>query len=150
MAQIRTSRSYTRLPDLDVSAFAGEIVAALTSNVYYPQPPVPTPDLASLKTAFDDALVAAASGGTLQTALKEAARAALIAALNKDASYVDINCNEDMAMLLRSGYEPVSNNRSQVVLKAPVILAAMNGPQSGAVHMRVKGDAHRRAIQGPL
>ncbi len=131
MAQIRTSRAYARWPDLDVSAFAGEVVAALTGNTNFPTPPVTPADLTTLKAAFDDAIVTAASGGPLQTALKDAARAALIAGLNKEASYVDINCNEDMAILLSSGFEPVSTNRSQVVLKAPVVLAAVNGPQSG-------------------
>ena len=35
--------------------------------------------------------------------------------LNKDASYVDINCDEDLTILLSSGYQQVSTNRAQVV-----------------------------------
>ena len=136
MPQIRTSRSYCRLPDLDVSKFAGEVVTGLTGNTDLPDPPVkPTPELATLKKTFDDAIVAAADGGTLLTAQKDAARAALVTALNKDASYVDINCDEDLTILLSSGFQPVNTNRAQVVLDPPAIVEASYG-QAGEIKLR--------------
>ena len=150
MGKVRTGRSYTKLPDLDVSAFAGGVIAGLTGNASFPKPPVAPADLGTLKSAFDEAIIAAAEGGTLQTAQKDAARAALITALNKDAAFVDINCNEELATLLSSGYEPVNSNHTRVTLEAPVIISAMNGPQSGEIKLRVKGDPHRRAIQGRI
>jgi len=55
-----------------------------------------------------------------------------VAALNKDASYVDINCDEDLTILLSSGFQPVSTNRSQTVLDAPVVLGANYG-QTGEI-----------------
>src|SRR6266404_7098153 len=122
MPQIRTSRSYGRFPDLDVSAFTGGVITGLTGNTDLDDPPVTPVDLGKLKKTFDDAIVAAADGGTLQTAKKDAARAELVTALNKDASYVDINCDEDLTILLSSGYQPVSTNRAQTVLGAPEIL----------------------------
>ena len=88
-----------------------------------------------------------AGGGTLPTAQKDAARATLIAALNKDASYVDINSDEDLTILLSSGYEPVSTNRAQVVLPPPEVIAATYG-QTGEIKLRVAGDPNRKAIQG--
>src|SRR4051794_30488145 len=107
MPHIRTSRSYGKLPDLGVSAFAGGVIVGLTGNADLAEPPVDPKNLASLKKAFDDAIIAAAEGGTLAMAQKNAARAALITALNKDASYVDINCDADLTILLSSGYEAV-------------------------------------------
>src|SRR4051812_1299151 len=135
MGKVRTSRSYTKLPDVDVSAFAGGVIAGLTGNASFPKPPVSTDALGTLKSAFDDAIIAAAEGGSLQTAQKKAARAALITGLNKDASFVDINCNEELAALLSSGYESVNSNHARVTLDAPVIVTAVNGPQSGEIKL---------------
>src|SRR5215218_3134839 len=54
---------------------------------------VTTAQLTTLKTTFDNAIIKANKGGTLATAQKNAARAAVVDALNKNGSYVDINCN---------------------------------------------------------
>jgi hypothetical protein len=147
MPQIRTNRLYARLPDLDASAFTGGVITGLTDNTDLPDPPVKPAGLATLKKTFDDAIVAAAGGGTLLTAQKDAARAGLITALNKDASYVDINCDEDITILLSSGYQPVSTNRAQVVLDAPIVIGSSYG-QTGEIKLRVTGDPSRKAIQG--
>ena len=149
MPQVKTSRYYTRLPDLDVSKFTGEVITGLTDNTDLPDPPVKPADLTTLKKTFDDAIVAAADGGTLLTAQKDAARAALVTALNKDASYVDINCDEDLTILLSSGFQSVSTNRAQVVLDAPQIIDASYG-QTGEIKLRVTGDPNRKAIQGRI
>jgi len=149
MPQVKTSRYYTRLPDLDVSKFTGEVITGLTDNTDLPDPPVKPADLTTLKKTFDDAIVAAADGGTLLTAQKDAARAALVTALNKDASYVDINCDEDLSILLSSGFQSVSTNRAQVVLDAPQIIDASYG-QTGEIKLRVTGDPNRKAIQGRI
>ena len=71
-------------------------------------------------------------------------------ALNKEASYVDINCSGSLVALRSSGFQEVSTNRARQVLDAPVIVAASNGPQSGQIQVRLKGDSHRRALQGRL
>ena len=150
MPQIRTSRLYTKLPDLDLSSFAGSVITNLTNNPDFPTPPVTLAELGTTKGSFDNAIIAAAEGGTLQTAQKDAARAALITALNKEASYVDINCNENLVTLRSSGFEPVSTNRARQVLAAPVIVAATNGPQAGEIKLRVDGDPNRKGIQGRI
>jgi hypothetical protein len=147
MPQIRTSRYFARLPDLDVSKFAGKVIKGLTGNADLDEPPVTPTQLTALKKTFDDALVAADKGGTFANAQKDAARAAVIAALNKDASYVDITCDEDMTILLSSGFEPVSTNRAQTVLNPPEVVAVDYG-QTGEMRLRVKGDPNRKAIQG--
>ena len=147
MPLIRTSRSYSRLPDLDVSAFTGGVIVGLTGNEDLADPPVKPTALATLKKTFDDAIIAASERGTLATAQKEAARAALISALNKNASYVDINCDEDLTILLSSGYGAVNTNRTQTVLNPPQVTHAEYG-QAGQIRLRVKGDPNRRAVLG--
>src|SRR5436190_3938515 len=124
MPLIRTSRSYGKLPDLGVSSFTGGVIVGLTGNADLADPPVKPTALATLKKTFDDSIIAASEGGTLAMAQKEAARAALVTALNKDASYVDINADEDLTILLSSGFEPVSTNRTQTVLNPPHVVAA--------------------------
>lgn len=149
MPRIRTSRLYGRASDLDLSKAAGKVVTGLTGNPDLNQPPVLPVDLLALKKTFDDSIIKADKGGSLATAQKDAARAALFSAMNKDASYVDINCDEDLTILLSSGYEPVSTNRTQTVLGAPEVIAVEYG-QSGEIKVRVKGDPNRRVIQGRI
>jgi hypothetical protein len=149
MPQIRTSRKYATLSDLDASKATGKVVTGLTNNEKLKTPPVSADELNELKKTFDFAIVAADKGGTFATSKKDAARAALINALNKDASYVDINCDEDIIILRSSGFEPVSTNRAQTVLSAPEILGIDYG-QTGQLRLRVKGDRNRKVIQGRI
>ena len=84
MPQIRTNRLYARLTDLELRACAGSVITNLTDNTTYPTPPVALTDLELIKTNFDSAIIAAGDGRTLQTAQKDAARVALVTALNKE------------------------------------------------------------------
>jgi len=149
MPSIRTSRNFGRMSDLDLSKFTGGVIKGLTGNAELDEPPVNPTDLSKLKKTLDDAIVAAAGGGSLATAQKDAARAALINALSKDASYVDINCDEDVTILMSAGYEAVSTNRTPEVLGAPVVTGAEYG-QAGEIKLRIKGDPNRKAIQGRI
>lgn len=149
MGSIRTSRSYSKLPDAQLSEFSGGTIAGFTGNPDLPTPPVAPAALTTLKTVFDEALVAAAQGGVLNTSAKNAARVSLSAALDKNAGYVDITCDDDLIVLLSSGYQPVSTNRAQVVLAPPVITAVEYG-QSGQLKPRIAGDPNRRAVQGRI
>jgi hypothetical protein len=147
MPLIKTSRSFGRASDLDVSKRAGSVIKGLTGNKDLAEPPVTPTQLATLKKTFDDAVIAADKGGSLATAQKDAARMALVTALNKDASYVDIHCDEDMTIVLSSGFEPVNTNRAQAVLNPPVITGTEYG-QTGQIRLRVGGDRNRKAILG--
>jgi hypothetical protein len=129
MPRYRTNRHFARLSDLDLSGFTGGVIDGLEANPKLPDPPEPTASLEAKKDAFDDGIIAASGGGKMQTALKDADREILLVALNKDASYVDINCGDDLAGLLSSNYDPVDMNRTQELLEPPLILAAFNGPQ---------------------
>lgn len=149
MPSIRTSRAFARASDLDLSKAAGKVVKGLDGNPDYTTPPVPSADLDLLKVDFDEWIIKADNGGTLATAHKDAARATLISAMNKDASFVDIHCDDDLALLLSSGFEAVKTNRAQTVLGAPEVTSARNA-QSGEIQLRVKGDPNRRALQGRI
>ncbi len=101
------------LPDTELDNFSVTVINGLTGNAAYPTPPV---TLANLQTARDDftAKIAAAKvGGPPDTALKNNSRGSLLGMLRKDAAYVQINCNDDMAVLLSSGFLTMSTNRAQ-------------------------------------
>lgn len=125
------------------------MIAHFTGNPAYPTPPVDQAALESLKSAFDDLIVKASRGGTLATARKNTARVLLIDALNKDGSYVDINCDDDLATLLSSDYLAASTNRAQRVLNPPQILAVENR-QSGQLKPRVSADSSTRSFVGRI
>ncbi len=147
MPLIRTSRSYGKLTDPKLLGFFGGTIDGLTSNPDLPTPPVLPAALTPLRTAFDQAIVKAKAGGPVETALKNAARMAVMAALDKNASYVDINCDGDLAILLSSGYQAVSTNRAQTTLAAPVILRVENAG-SGALKVRVEPDSTVKSFMG--
>jgi hypothetical protein len=149
MPSIRTNRKYNKLSDTELSRFVGGTIVGFTGSRTLPDPPAAPPELTLQKAAYDAAIVNAARGGSLATSIKDAARAVMVSSLDKNASYVDINCQEDNAILLSSGYEAVSTNRSRQVLAPPVIVAVQNG-QAGQLRLRVAGDPNRRAIQGRI
>lgn len=128
---------------------SGGTIFGLTGNEDLDKPPVTPADLTIIKTSFDDSIIKANKGGTLATAIKDANRATVVSALDKNASYVDIACDEDATILRSSGYEPVSTNRAQTVLDAPVVIA-VEYAQAGGIKLRVKGDANRKAVQGRI
>ena len=92
-------------------------------------------------------MIKADKGGSLATAMKNAARARLTVGLSKDASYVDIQSDDDLTILLSWGYVPVSTNRAQRVLNAPEILAVENA-QSGQIKLRIKADPDAKSFLG--
>lgn len=147
MPKIRTNRIYNKMSDIGLYKFGTKTAEMLTGNPDFTKPPETPEDLTKKLTTYKDAITAADGGGKLQTAEKDAVRADVITVLDKNASYVDMECNNDRAILLSSGYEPVSTNRARAVLGAPEVVASSYG-QTGEIQLRVKGDRNRRAIQG--
>ena len=147
MGKIRTNRLYSKESDLNVFAFGTNSAEMLTGNAKLPDPPVTPVELTAKLTTFKDAMTAAFGGGKALTAAKDADRAEVIVALDKNASYVDLACNNDLTILLSSGYQPASTNRARTVLAAPEVVASAYG-QTGEIRLRIKGNRNRRAIQG--
>ena len=117
---------FAELPDTHLLAFAFNTTRQLTGNPAYPTLPVPLATLEALASAFQVTLAAAALGGMLQTAEKNEARAALLAAWRQTAAYVQTVAGADLAMLLSSGFVNVSTNRAQQPLTQPAIVVIKN------------------------
>src|SRR5271169_5863733 len=126
MSTIRVSLAFAQSPDADLAAFAENIIESLTGNAAYPAPVVSVANLTTSLTAFNNALAAAAQGGPMQTAAKNAARDALVALLRQEANYVQGVASDDLAKLLSSGFQNINTNRAQSPLDIPGILEIDN------------------------
>ncbi len=123
---LRTDSDSTLVTDAET------IVTSMTNNSAYPSP---SPVLAAITTAINDfstAIAAAANGGTELTAIKNAKRASLCAALRHLASYVHVACSGDMAVLLSSGFPIQKPTRTPAgILPAPATPVLRLGGRSG-------------------
>lgn len=118
----KVSYAFVQLPDAVIGDFTDTIIAALSNNQDFNNPPVPLTMLGTQKTTFLNKLAAMAQGGTVATAEKNAARAVLEESLRKIAAYVQSLAGQDLALLLSSGFQAASTNRTQTPLERPVVL----------------------------
>lgn len=132
--------------DATLNDFTLNIIASLTGNAGFPTPPVTLAELGALQTAYQDALTAAAQGGKQLTAVKNAARAALLTALRKEATYVQGIASQDVAGLLSSGFQANSTNRARTPLIVPAIVGIFN-EASGTLTVRLQPVNNARAYQ---
>jgi hypothetical protein len=124
---VKVSLGFGRFSDTELDNFAQKIIDMLTGNATYPTPPVTTANLQTAKDDFTTKIAAAQAGGPADTAAKNNSRQAILGMLRQEAAYVQINCNNDMALLLTSGFEAQSQARTQVVLEQPQGLMLKNG-----------------------
>jgi hypothetical protein len=125
--QLRVSLGFARLSDKELNTFTLGVKNAMTGNAAYPSPPVALEKLETARADFEQKVAAAAQGGPPQTAAKNNSRQGLLGMLRQLASYVHINCNNDMATLLSSGFQAMSTNRAQTPLERPSSVALKNG-----------------------
>jgi len=109
---IKVSFGFARLSDGDLDNFAQGVIEAITGNATYPTPPVTIVNLQAAKDDFTAKLAASQTGGQADTAAKNNSRQALLGDLRQVASYVQIRCNNDLNLLLTSGFEAQSTNRA--------------------------------------
>lgn len=125
--QIRVSLAFARLPDKELDNFTLGVKDNITGNAAYPTPPVTMVNLETARVDFEQKIAAAAIGGPPDTANKNNSRQTLLGLLRQLAGYVQINCNNDMATLLSSGFLAMSTNRAQTQLDQPIGLVIENG-----------------------
>jgi hypothetical protein len=142
----RVNLGFAGYSDSDLNDFTLNVVASLTGNASYPTPPVTLADLGTLQATFQDAVTAAAQGGKQLTAVKNAARVALVDALRKIATYVQGIASQDVAVLLTSGFQANSTNRVRVPLEVPVILSILN-EFTGTLTLRLQPVTNARMYQ---
>jgi len=123
----KVSLRFAKLADTELDNFAQGVIDAMTGNAIYPSPPVTMADLQAAKDDFTDKMAAAQTGGIADTAAKNNSRQTLLGDLRRVATYVQMNCNDDPALLLGSGFQAQSTNRASVPLEQPQSLGLKNG-----------------------
>jgi hypothetical protein len=146
---LRVALGFTRLPDGDVDNFAAGVIKGIEGNAAYPAPPVPLTDLQSAADDFTAKVAQAKTGGVVDTAAKNNSRETLVVMLRQLAGYVQLNCNNDLAILLSSGFQAMSTNRSASPLEQPQGLVLRNG-NSGQLVARVSPVKNTRMYEGRL
>lgn len=121
MPTYRVSLGFAQLPDADLSDFATTVVTKLTNNTSYPTPAVPLATITTDNNTFVAAMAAAAQGGTQLTAAKNAAREALMELLRSQAAYVLSTAQNDLEVILSSGFEVNKTDRTRRPLTKPAI-----------------------------
>jgi len=87
-------------------------------------------------------------GGTQQTAARDAALEFAFEGMDANAFYVQTVARTNLALLLSSGYQAVSTNRSQSPLDAPSITGIDNGISTQLdVHLRPVANAMGYEVQ---
>ena len=127
MANPRVLTSFTKATDDSLKVTAGSVLNGLTGNPVFPNPTVSLTTLETAITDFSDALVEQEQGGSMATAAKKNKRETLVRILRRLASYVEDNCDGNLAALLSSGFAAASTSRVQAHLAAPFILRLLNG-----------------------
>jgi len=136
MNKVRVAVTFSRLESNLLATFASGVITRMTGNAAYPNPEVPLPDLFAANETFRDALAGKVQGGTRATAWKNQCREALIQLLRREATYVQIACNNDLPTMLSSGFKAVSMNRAPTPLETPQILKIVN-ERSGELMLMV-------------
>ena len=120
--RILVADRFSRQSAEQLVTMAGAVITGLTNN---PAFPTPTVDLKAVQGAAEDlkaALSAQAHGGMAATAEKNNKREILITLLRKLKHYVEDNCNNDLAVLLSSGFQAAATSRTRSPLANPAIL----------------------------
>ena len=127
MPIIHVSYAFTRLPDTSLNDFAGTIVESMTGNASFPNPPVTMAALTAAQEDFSGKIAALAQGGPSATAAKNESRVALLHLLRDLAAHVELVSDNDLAVLLSSGFKATSSTRAQVPLPKAQIRQIKNG-----------------------
>src|SRR5689334_10867233 len=102
---LRTLKNFNSLTPIGVYNQLGRAIAGFEGNTNLTDPPYSVVDMKQQQPLLNDAIINAQTGGSEDKAIRDNLVATTIVGLRKNASYVDINCKDDLAILLSSGFE---------------------------------------------
>jgi hypothetical protein len=109
-----------------------DILTGMTGNANYPAPTPTLPEVTAALEEFTVAKANTAQGGRILTAIKNEKREALVPLVRQLAIYVQANCQNDLAILMSSGFPIQKPQRQPVgVLPPPSKLTVTFGPRTG-------------------
>jgi hypothetical protein len=122
---VRVSLSFASLPKDQLNSFVILVIVCVKNNALFPNLPVTIAALTALQAAYQDAMNAAAVGGSKDTAALAEARDNLVVALRQIAAYIQ-SLNLTEAQVLTSGYDVVVWSKTKITLVAVTITALDN------------------------
>ena len=131
--------SFSRMRDDEIAIRAHNIVEKMTGNPNFTTPVPALADITAALTEYHLALEQAQNGGTDKTAAKNAKRLALEGLLRSLALYVQLQCKNDLAIILGSGFDARKAPATPVtVMKRPAEFTVVNGPYPGSMELSVE------------
>ncbi|WP_160144112.1 fibronectin type III domain-containing protein [Chryseolinea soli] len=134
---VKVALRLSEMNDEALEVKAQSIIQEMTDNANFP---APIPELDAMKTAltaFQAALVKQKSGSKADTAAKNAARVVLQNAYRALASVVEVKSNNDLSILLTSGFEARKNATPAGRLEKPADLKVTLTDKPGSVKVSV-------------
>ena len=145
---LKVSLRFATFPDTDLDNFAKTVGAGMTGNAAFPPPPVTMAALTTARDDFTTRISGAQVGGPTATAAKNNSRGVLLGMMRKLAGYVQLSSNDDMAVLLSSGFLAMSTDRASTPLEKPHGLTIKNG-NSGQLVASVQPVKNTSMYEGP-
>lgn len=121
--------------DAELIVDSGRIISSLTGNAAYPTPAPTLTVVGTARTAFQTA-VNGLDGGVGAATTRDQARDALTASLRDLALYVQANCQNDVVILLSSGYPAQKSRQPAGQLPAPTNVRLRRPELSGQLKGR--------------
>ncbi len=138
--RLHVSLAFAQLPDAELLTFGNEVYGGLVGNVNYTT--LPTDATLAMLTAAIDAfsggMTGAADGGQTATAHKNNMRGALLEILYLLATYVELNCKQNLEILRSSGFKAANQERRREPLPKPASVAVKAGEMEGQLVAAVK------------
>lgn len=109
----RVSLAYSKLNDDSLIVFVTALYNRVYAQAAYVKAPVTAPELLAGITAMSDSKVAQANGSKQATVVTNTRRAELLEMVQKLAYFIQLACDNDLALLMASGFDAVSINRTR-------------------------------------
>ncbi len=129
IVEIRPALGFRSMAHKVVASTADAVIQGINGNpLLYPNP---IPTMAVFKPLVDVyhvTIIDAEDGGKKQIAARASARKPVVRGLRQLVSYVEANCNDDMATFLASGFKAVATSRTpSQPLTQPIVLRIDQG-----------------------
>lgn len=129
---------FSKQTDDEFGTSVDNIIESMTDNPNYPLPIPTLATIIALLASFRKAVVAALSGGPKFTAAKNRERKALAEAISTLGHYVQVNCKNDLSILLGSGFPSKKESESKGILPKPQNFKVEAGPFSGSLEVSLE------------
>jgi hypothetical protein len=145
--QHKVRRKFVKGSNPAIVTAANKHASKMVNNPDLNAPPVKPADVTALNQTFSDSITAA-TGDPEKTAAMNTAKAAVLDALRKNASYVETvgSQPDNLQLILSSGFEATSVNRAPSPLDQPAILDLSNLAPT-MVLLRLTSIVNARAYQ---